>query len=200
MDDFRFTTSSRIFLIARWKLFGAQVRLLDLIKDQEWSAAKKTITPIAGLLFASAIWPAIVENMVTPETEKEGHKDSWGWKAVKGTTYTLGSGWVYTGDFAHALVSGFDAQGGMFGTAYNEVLKMAKGLEERYVMPEANAGEANPRWVGLVGILTGLTTLPLSKTGRFIHDVNAGTRASQRSVGMDCWGSVWNFERPFVYL
>lgn len=62
----------------------------------------------------------------------------------------------------------------MLGTAYNEVLKMAKDSKKDMPMSKANAGKLIQDGAGLVGILTGLTTLPLGKAGRFIHDVNAG--------------------------
>jgi len=144
----------------------------DLAKSGDKSAAMKMVPPLIASAFAYVLWPAIVENAVSPEGHDE--HESWGMKAGKAITFTLGSSWVGVRDLAHFVVSGRDPQAGLLGTAGSELTNVVRDLMKDKPGSREHRGKLIQDLTGFAGLLFGMTPLALGKAVRFTHDVNAG--------------------------
>ena len=147
-------------------------RAADMVKEGDYGAAMSQGKYIAGAAFAFVIWPAIVENMVSPHPHKED--DSWAKKAGTQLMYTLGSSWVGIRDIAAGLSFGRDPQFGLTGTTYQTVTNLWRDMNKPGVLSKENRGKLLQDGATLMGALTGMVPAQVGKAARFTHDVNTG--------------------------
>ena len=149
----------------------------DLVKAGEWGAAAKTVPALTASLFAYAIWPAIVESWVSPHPHKED--DSWVKKSATAMTFALGSSWVGVRDFASALTMDRDPQFGLTGTAYQTMSNAFRDLRKDDPFSQERAGRLLQDAGIMVGTITGMLPAQISKSGRFLYDVQTGNETPE---------------------
>jgi hypothetical protein len=173
-------------------------RAVDAVKEGDKAAAMAQGKYIIGAGFAFVIWPAIVENMVSPHPHKED--DSWAKKAGTQLMYTLGSSWVGVRDIAAGLSFGRDPQFGLTGTTYQTMSNLWRDFNKPGVMSNENRGKLLQDGATLMGALTGMVPAQVGKAARFAHDVNVGKEnprnAWQWLVGLR-YGTTQNHSQSF---
>lgn len=147
-------------------------RAVDAVKEGDHAAAMAQGKYLIGAAFAFVIWPAIVENMVSPHPHKE--EDSWAKKAGTQMMYTLGSSWVGIRDLAAAFSFGRDPQFGLTGTTYQTMSNLWRDFNKQGVLTSENRGKLLQDGATLMGALTGMVPAQVGKVARFTHDVNVG--------------------------
>lgn len=123
-------------------------------------------------LFAYAIWPAIVEHMVSGQAEDE--HESWGATAAKAGLRTAASSWVGVRDFTNWMLYGNDPQFGMAGTAMKEIGQLMADLKKDHPLRKDHMGRMLQDAAGFIGTMTGMMPQQIGKSARYIHDVNSG--------------------------
>jgi hypothetical protein len=131
-----------------------------LVGKGQFGAAMAKIPGLAGQLFAYVLFPAMVEEAVSPLTTSD--QESWGVKAGKALAGTLASSWVGVRDIAHFLLSGQEPAVGLLTTAYGTVRRVAQDVEKGPSPKLLQDGAA------LAGTLTGLVPEQVGRTARFL--------------------------------
>jgi hypothetical protein len=144
---------------------------VDLAKEKEFKAAMATVPALTASLFAYAVWPAIVEHLVSGEGDE---KDSWAKTAALAMTRTAASSWVGVRDAMNWLLLGYDPQFGLAGTAMKELLSVYKDLGKDHPFRKDHAGKLIQDGAAFVGATTGLVPAQIGRVGRYVHDVNVG--------------------------
>lgn len=147
-------------------------RGIDAVKEGDRAKAMEQGKYMIGAAFAFVIWPAIVENYVSPHPHKED--DSWVKKAGTQMMYTLGSSWVGIRDLAAAFSFGRDPQFGLTGTTYQTMSNLWRDFNKQGVLTAENRGKLLQDGATLMGALTGMVPAQVGKAARFVHDVNVG--------------------------
>jgi hypothetical protein len=150
-----------------WKAGAA----LDLAKGDK-KAALATVPALTASLFAYAVWPALVEHMVSPSDDNE--KDSWAKKVGKQILFTAASSWPGVRDIVTAMIHGKDPQYGLTGTALQEVSNVARDFTKDHPFAKEHAGRLIQDATSFVGAITGMVPAQIGKSARFIHGVGSG--------------------------
>ena len=111
----------------------------------------------AGVLFGGAtLWPALVEEMVTPYTNSD--RDSWGkWT---GKTLLLGASATipFVREFVHGWINNFETGAGILDTCWKELASTFSDVNKGARMMDAeHGGKTIKDFNGLVGVATGVT-------------------------------------------
>ena len=169
-----------------------------LVKDKQYGAAMATVPGLTASVFAYALWPAIVENLVSPEDHDP--KTSWPAKAAMGLGRTLASSWVGVRDIASAFMSGRDPQSGLIGTAYKSFTDFGRDLQKHEATSTAKIGKLLQDGSIMLGALTGMVGGSIGHVARYTHDVNAGLERPQGPwgwlVGLR-YGTTQNHSKTF---
>lgn len=147
-------------------------RGIDAVKEGDRAKAMEQGKYMIGAAFAFVIWPAIVENYVSPHPHKED--DSWVKKAGTQLMYTLGSSWVGIRDIAVGLSFGRDPQFGLTGTTYQTVSNLWRDWNKPGMFSAENRGKLLQDGATLMGAMTGMVPAQVGKVARFGHDVSTG--------------------------
>jgi hypothetical protein len=151
--------------------------------NSPYALAKDKVLDIAGRTFAYAIWPAVIEQLVSPIG---GQNDSWEKKAALALGGQFASGWVGIRDLAGALIRGDDPSAGLTGTGYEygtQAFKdlataLSKGTNPRRTRAIINSA------INLGGLFTGMVPAPLGNLAKFEYGVATG---AERPVGLWSW-------------
>ena len=143
------------------------------IKLGDKSTAFKAIPAIAGGLFAYAIWPAIVEQLVSPS--KSDPNDGLLKKMTKAMVFTESSTLPYVRDFAHFLIEGGDPSVGLVTTGYKELGNIYRDFAKNQPFSPAHAQRMIHDWAGLAGMLTGMVPQSVGNVAEFGYGVAQGT-------------------------
>ena len=147
-------------------------RGIDAVKEGDRAKAMEQGKYMIGAAFAFVIWPAIVENYVSPHPHKED--DSWAKKAGTQLMYTLGSSWVGIRDIATGLSFGRDPQFGLTGTTYQTVSNLWRDFNKPGMFSSENRGKLLQDGATLMGAMTGMVPAQVGKVARFGHDISTG--------------------------
>lgn len=137
---------------------------------EAWKYGKQ----LPGMLFSFVIWPAIIEEMVTPYTNEE--KDSWGKKAAKALTLGVSSSWIGNRDAVHAFVNVRDTQAGLFGPLVQPIqlfLRDIPALVGGHTTVEQR-GRAIRNANGTLGSLAGMSSMQIGRAAEFMYRYNHG--------------------------
>jgi hypothetical protein len=161
----------------------------DMYKLTEGNPVQKglaTMPTILGGALAYVIWPAIVENMVSPHPHKED--ESWASKTSKSLVFTLSGGWPILRDIGSAMAMGRDPQMGFTGTALMTGYNVIRDLMKDEPFNKEHAGRLIQDWATVAGALTGGPGAQVGRVLRFGHDVYTGKEnprnAWQWAVGL----------------
>lgn len=146
--------------------------MMDLVKEGEWGAASKAMGPIAAQLFSYVLFPALIEELVTPLPEGKEH--NWAKTAAKGLAFTLGASWVGVRDIVNALLRGSDPSVGLLSTAFKTGTDFARDFGKKSPLSKDHAGRLIRDGSVLFGLLTGLPGQQMGRVGQFAHGVSAG--------------------------
>jgi hypothetical protein len=145
---------------------------LGLAKEGEFKEAAAGVPRLAGMFFSYVVFPALVEEMVTPMTNDE--KESWGVKAGKALAHSLSGSWIGLRDIVNAVVSGRDPSAGLMSTAAKTVTDTVRDMKKDQPMSKAHAGTFMQHFVTMLGGLTGLTNAQEGRTAKFIYNYSTG--------------------------
>lgn len=119
-------------------------------------------------LMSYVIFPAMIEEIVTPYTNKE--KESWGKKAMWTLMHGVGASFVGVRDVMNAVVNTRDPQAGLLGTATKTVTDLGKDLSHgRQIFNRDRAGNLIKHTFALTGVLTGLTNAQEGKALEYLY-------------------------------
>lgn len=136
----------------------------------------------AGVLFATAtLWPALVEEMVTPYTNEE--KDSWGkWT---GKTMLLGASATipFVREFVHGWINNFETGAGILDTGWKELGSTFSDVRKGAKMMDAeHGGKTIKDFNGLVGLMTGVTNNEVGNVMKTIWDSTHRSKETPKGV------------------
>jgi hypothetical protein len=137
-----------------WKAGDA----LDLAKEGKHGEAMKAVPPLAAAMFAYAIWPAIVEQSVSPLPSSP--QDGWAKKAAKGMAYTASASWPIVRDVVNGMLEGKDPDVGLVTTMYKELTDAVRDWNKKDRLNPQHAEKMIRDAGGLVGMLTGVPQQP----------------------------------------
>jgi len=146
--------------------------MLGSVKEGDYKDAMAKIPALSGQLFAYVIFPAIVEELVSPLTNKED--ESWGMKAAKGIGFTLGASWVGIRDIASFLASGREPTVGLFSTAAKSATDVYRDLWKKEPFNKEHAARILQDASALAGLATGLVPEQVGRSARFVSGVESG--------------------------
>lgn len=144
---------------------------LGLVKEGEYAQAAKKVPELTWGLFSYIIFPALIEELVSPLSNDE--KESWGAKAAKGLVKGLSSSWIGIRDIAHASLTGHDPSAGLISSTYKTVSDLSRDLA-KVPMNKQKAGDIIQHGTVAFGALTGLTNAQEGKTAKFVYNYTVG--------------------------
>ena len=146
--------------------------MLGHVKEGEMKAAMAKVPAVSAQLFAYVLFPALVEEMVSPLASSDN--ESWGKKAAKGIAFTLGGSWVGVREIAHALLRGDDPAVGLYSTAFKTVTDLGRDFGKKQPFNREHAGRIIQDAATLGGLATGGMPEQVGKAARFGYGVHAG--------------------------
>lgn len=146
--------------------------MLDLVKQGDKAEAMKQVKGRTAELWAYVLAPAIIEELVSPLSNDE--HESWGVKAAKGLTFTLGASWIGIRDLANAVLHGRDPALGLSTTALKSVTDVFRDLAKDKPLSKAHAGKLVKDATTLLGTSTGLAPAQVGKVAQFGVGVATG--------------------------
>jgi hypothetical protein len=147
---------------------------LDMIKNKEgtYVDAMNEGQRFTGRLWAYVIAPAIIEELVSPLTNDE--HESWGVKAAKGLTFTIGASWIGIRDLANAILNGRDPALGLATTAGKSITDVLRDVMKDKPLSKEHAGKLVKDASVLLGTSTGLMPAQVGKTAEFGLNIATG--------------------------
>jgi hypothetical protein len=102
---------------------------MDLAKEGNHSAAMKMGATVATGVFAYAVWPAIVEEFVSPQ--QTSSDESWGKRAGKSLLYTEGATMPFVREFTNAILQGKEPEVGLFSTEGKQLYDVWRDMDKK---------------------------------------------------------------------
>lgn len=165
--------------IDKMKAQGATAGLADLPHLGGMVARDAAKVLIPGL-FAYVLWPALVEELVTPLPHDE--KEGWTMWAGKAIAKDISASWVGVRDIAAAVVTGHDPSAGLVGTMFKAGTDVARDVTTLATKGGDRAGAIIKHGAVALGALTGLSNAQIGKTGEFVYNWLKG-RDRPRKLG-----------------
>lgn len=134
---------------------------LDLAKDGQKAQAMVEAKQVAGRLFAYVVAPAMIEELVSPLTNKD--RESWSEIAAKSLLFTLSSSWIGVRDIVSAILNKRDPSVGLLSTSEKSISDMVRDVTAKRMNP----GNVVRHGAQLGGMLTGLTPAPIGRAAEF---------------------------------
>lgn len=135
---------------------------------EAWKYGKQ----LPGMFMSFIIWPAIVEEMITPYTNSE--KESWGLKAAKVMELGLSSSWVGMRDAIHSFVNVRNPEFGLMGPALQAPAQLIRDVPKIFSGTPEQKGRIIRNANGLLGVLAGVSSLPIGRAEEFLYRYNHG--------------------------
>jgi hypothetical protein len=145
--------------------------MTDMVKEGQYASAFKEVPKMAGMIFAYAIAPALIEQIVSGQINDN---ESWAKKAGKALLETGGASWVGVRDFTSAIVSGRDPTLGLGGTALKTGTDLWRDFGKKQPFNKEHAGRLIQDASGFIGTATGLTNETEGRAARFALGVHSG--------------------------
>jgi hypothetical protein len=145
-------------------------------RSKEYKAGLGKLPHIAGMLFAAAIAPAIVEELVDPEPLKP--KESWFSKGHLARIIIRGeaSSWPIARDLVNSWLQGHTQTSlGIYTAPFNSILSFIRdlGKDKAGMSPDA-AGKTIRDFNFIFGLATGMTNEEAGKIGEYVIDHTYG--------------------------
>lgn len=127
---------------------------LKLAKDANYDAAMKKAGVVSAGMFAYAVWPAIVENWVSPQPSNP--QDSTMKRAAKAVAFTAGASWVGIRDLTNAILDARDPDVGLASTEGRQLTELWRDFGKKEPASLAHAQKMIRDAGGFIGALTGV--------------------------------------------
>jgi hypothetical protein len=155
---------------------------LGKVKNGELREALADTPKLASGLFAYVIWPALVEEMVTPLSNDQ--HESWGVWAGKALVKDLSASWIGIRDVTQAILTGHDPSMGLIGTMFKTGSDVSRDIVTQATKGKDRAGKIIEHGAAALGAATGLATAQMGRTAEFAYNVATGKDKPQ---GMGQW-------------
>jgi hypothetical protein len=143
------------------------------LKAGDLSVAKQHAPALLMGLMSYVIFPAVVEELVTPYSNSE--RDSWGMKAAKVLGKGISSSFIGVRDFVDGFINTREGGAGLLPTAFKSIYDIARDLGKgKKVMNREEAGRTIKHTFTAVGAMTGLTNAQEGRTGEFLYRYHQG--------------------------
>jgi Large polyvalent protein associated domain 22 len=157
----------------QYELMWRSADALDMAKKGDLKEGLAQIPKLTTMFFSYIVFPAMIEELVTPMTNKE--HESWGLKAAKTLTLGLSSSWPIIRDIVYAALNGKDPAFGLASTAQKTVTDLVRDLDRgKEAFGKPHAGKLIRDGATALGALTGLVTAPEGKAFEYMHDYAVG--------------------------
>jgi hypothetical protein len=144
---------------------------LDLAKEGNHKSAMAMGATVATGVFAYAIWPAIVEEYVSPQ--QSSPDESWGKRAAKSILYTEGATMPFVREFANALLQGKEPEVGLFSTEGKQLFDVWRDLGKKQAFNTQHSEKIIRDASNFAGALTGVPD-QIGKVGSAAYGVSQG--------------------------
>lgn len=155
---------------------------LGMVREGDLAGAKAHVPELTAGLFSYIIFPALIEELVTPLPDP--HHESWGVKAAKGLAFTISSSWIGIRDLASAMLRGSDPSVGLISSGLKSVTDLVRDLKKDLPMSKQHAGALLQHFFTIFGALTGLTNAQEGKTARYIFNYSTGQERPKSLSGI----------------
>src|SRR5262249_43957270 len=123
--------------------------------------------------FSYVIAPAIVEELVTPYTNKE--REAWGKKVAKTLALGLSSSWIGVRDVARAAIDGKDAVFGIGPAGGKDISDLVRDLSKgTMAFDRAHAGKTIKHAIVAFGAASGLTNAAEGNLVEYLYNLHRG--------------------------
>lgn len=148
-----------------WKAGDA----LGKLKEGDRAGALKDVPMLTSKLFYYVIFPAVVEELVTPLSNDK--HESWAKLVGKALLKQVSASWIGARDLVQALVSGQDPTSSLLNTDYKAITDVAKDIEKHGLFH-------GPKWFQhastAVGTLWGIGGTQAGRWGQFAINYSQG--------------------------
>lgn len=155
---------------------------LGKVKNGELSEALADTPKLASSLFAYVLWPALVEEMVSPLTNDQ--HESWGVWAGKALVKDLSASWIGIRDVTQAILTGHDPSMGLIGTMFKTGSDLSRDIVSEATKGKDRAGRIIEHGAAALGAATGLATAQMGRTAEFAYNVATG---KDKPKGLGQW-------------
>lgn len=145
---------------------------------REYKGGLKGLAGVGAGIIAYVLWPALVEQAVTPI---DVEKDDWGTAAAKIVGRDLASSWPIARDVANYVLEGREPSLGLYST-------MVKNLTEPLHSHPNSASRAIRNWNTMLGAMTGLTNEEMGRLAQFAYEYSQGENMPDSYV--DVWRGI----------
>lgn len=146
---------------------------ISAAKKGDLSEAKRHAPFVMAGLFSYVIFPAMIEEMVSPLTNEE--KESWGKWGAKALVRGLSSSWVGVRDIVNAMMINRDPSAGLMSTSGKSVTDLVRDLSHgKEAFNHEHAGNLIQHGATVIGAMTGLTNAQEGRTAKFIYNYATG--------------------------
>ncbi len=152
------------------------------ITEGEFKEAAKDVPRLGVMLFSYVVFPALIEEMVTPLTNDK--RESWGKWGAMALIKGLSSSIPILRDITHSFLTGHDPSAGLFSTGYKAVSDLVKDLRREKPFSKQNAGNYLQHGAVAIGAATGWMAAQPGKTAKFIYNYATG---QERPRGYGQW-------------
>jgi hypothetical protein len=147
--------------------------VLDLAKHGEFKEAMAKTPEVAGMFFSYVIFPAMIEEAVTPFTNDE--KESWAKKAGKALIHSTSSSWIVVRDLVSAAIYGRDPSAGLLSSTLKTGTDLARDLGHgKEAFSKQRAGNLLYHSATALGALTGFTNAQEGRVAKFMYNYSQG--------------------------
>jgi hypothetical protein len=137
---------------------------------------------MAGL-FSYVIFPAIVEELVTPMSNDK--KESWGAMAAKTMVRGASSSWIGVRDVVNAAMNAKDGTLGLASTAPTAITNLVRDISSsktEFGFDKAHAGKTLKHAITTFGMLTGLTNTAEGDLAEYLWNLKTGKERTPRDL------------------
>lgn len=155
---------------------------IKAISEGEKQKAKEHISRASMLIATSVLWPALVEEMVTPYTNSD--KDNWG----KWTAKVLGNGMssmipIGVRELVHAWINNWEVGTGIFDTGLREISTEFSDLRKGTAAFTADKGGKMLKDLNAtIGLFTGVTNNEVGNVMKTLWDASHKTKETPRNA------------------
>lgn len=183
-----FYTFFSTMLQRQYELAWQSKKMLGQFSEGEYREGLKNLPNIMGGLWAYVLFPALVEQAVSPimTKNKSTTENMAMWLAR-----TASSSFPILRDAVDAYLGGHDPSVGIYGEGAQAFVSMANDLDKgKLAFSKAQAGKTIRDANTAIGIATGMTNAQVGRTGEFVY--NYATGQEHPKGAMDVARGLWH--------
>jgi hypothetical protein len=158
--------------------------------------SKEVVKTLLPGLMAYILWPALVEELVTPLTNED--HESWGVWGAKALVKNVSASWIGVRDVTSAILTGHDPSSGLIGALFKAGTDVARDAISVATKGKDKSDKLIKHGAVMLGALTGLSNAQVGKTGEFIYNYMRG-RERPKKIGNPLGTTPGSFLRGLRY-